>query len=258
MEVISLQNVWVVKDGKAILKDITFSILKDKHTALIGQNGSGKTMLTKVITGYQWASKGEVFVLSQKLGEVHVGQLRKTIGWVSSDLQSRFQQNFTAKEVVLSGYYASIGLFESPKKEVVKKAIEVMDFLECGLLANCPFPLLSYGQQKRLLIARSLMCDPKLLILDEPCSSLDIKAKNEFLEFIEKLAQDKNGPTLVFVTHHLEEIVPSITRVICLKNRTLETIGAKDTILTSEIMSRVFGTNVKVKKAGGMFYTRYE
>lgn len=236
--VLKLNNVSLIKDKKVILKNLVWEVKKGEHWIVLGGNGAGKTMLLKMLAGYIWPSKGELFVLGKKFGEVDLSELRQTIGWVSFDLQSKMPE-VTAFETVLSGYFASIGLYQKPTETVLKRANRLLRFVGLTRLKDGLFLILSTGEQKRVLIARSLMSKPKLLLLDEPCAGLDVKARKQFLEFIEKLAKMNGGPTIIFVTHHLDEIVPSMTHVLALKKGEIVGQGKKD-VLTSNLIEEIF------------------
>lgn len=259
MTMVRLSSVSLTRDGKAILRDISWEIKQGEHWALIGANGSGKTKLLKIITGYEWPTSGVVEVLGKKFGEVDLRELRKEIGWVSSDLQQRLQQNFTAEEVVLSGYFASIGLYDkSPKllRSLKEKAKSLMNFMEIAHLADRMFPLLSFGEQKRVMIARALISDPKLLILDEPATGLDLKAREEFLPFIDQLGKKKDGPTIIMTTHHIEEIMPVISHVVALKKGKVVKQGRKEEILTEENINEIFNIKLSLHHQNGRFWMR--
>lgn len=254
--IVTIENIQLRREGKIILRNVSWQINKGEHWAFIGKNGSGKTMTLKVITGYQWPTHGSVEVLGHRFGTYDLRELRKEIGWVSLDLQFQFQRAFPALDVVLSGYFASIGLFEKPPQAVINKALQLLRFLECPHIVDRPFHLLSYGEQKRIIIARGLITDPKLLILDEPCTGLDLVAREHFLETVQKLGQKKNGPTIIFVTHHIEEIMPFITHCHCIKDGLTFKQGRKETVLTSTLLSDALGMQLKVMKSHNRYWTQ--
>lgn len=237
--VLKLNNVSLTRGKKVILRDLDWEVKKGEHWAVLGANGSGKTMLLKMLSGYIWPSRGEIFVLGKKFGSVDLSKLRQTIGWVSFELQQKMSE-ISAFEVILSGYYASIGLYQKPTATVLKKAESLIRFVGLKEHKDSLFSLLSYGEQKKVLIARSLMSKPKLLLLDEPCSGLDMRARKKFLGFIEKIAKMKSGPAIIFVTHHIEEIVPSIENVLALKKGKIIRESKKDDVLTEEFIKDVY------------------
>ena len=183
---ININNVSVKRAEKEILKSVSWSVEKGEHWCLLGLNGSGKTTLLNIINGYIWPTKGEVEVLSRKFGETNLSELRKEIGWVSSSLQQRFRDDDTVVEMILSGKFASIGLYEQVEQKDMNQAIELMKLLNCEDLQNQAYGTLSQGERQRVLIARALMASPKLLILDEPCTGLDIMAREQLLQLIAK------------------------------------------------------------------------
>ncbi len=216
-------------------------------------------MLLKIVSGYQWPTRGTVEVLGKRFGEVDIRELRKSIGWVSSDLQQEMQRDFTVEEVVLSGYFATIGLYDkSPTllKSLKEKAKKLLEFMGMGGHSRQLFPTLSFGEQKRVLIARALMHDPKLLILDEPCTGLDIKAREEFLPFIEELGKKKDGPTIIFVTHHIEEIMPVFNNILALNGGKIIRQGRKEEILREDVMREVFNLPLQLFTNDGRYWAR--
>lgn len=248
--ILKLNKIWLIRNKKNILKDFNWEVKKGEHWIVLGANGSGKTMLLKMLSGYIWPSKGEIFVLGKKFGEVDLSTLRQLIGLVNFDLQQSMQQEFEAFEVVISGYFASIGLYKKPPKEIVKRANSLIRFVGVERVKSNLFPTLSYGEQKRILIARSLISKPKLLLLDEPFSGLDLKAREKFLEFLKKLIQKKDGPTIILVTHHLEEIVPGVSHILALKNGEIKRIGKKEEVLKKGVVKDILGVNLDIIKKG--------
>lgn len=237
--ILKLESVSLIKNRRYILKDISWEIKKGEHWVVLGSNGSGKTMLLKMLSGYTWPSKGSIEVLGERFGNTDIGNLRKLIGWVSFDLQNKLQE-FSAIDIVMSGYFASIGLYKKVGWELVKEAKRLLEFIGLKGLEKRSFQTLSYGEQKRILIARSLINKPKLLMLDEPCSGLDLKARDEFLKFIDRLAKKANCPTIILVTHHLEEIVPSINNVLVLKKGRIIAEDKRKNFLDDELIKKIY------------------
>lgn len=257
-EVISVKDIVWIRDGKHILNNVSWDVKKGEHWALLGLNGSGKTSLLKMITGYQWPNGGSVSVLGHRFGQVNIQELRKSIGWVSMSLDDRFQirTRDTALEVIISGKTATVGLYEDVTEEDIRRAEELAEQFNISHVQNQFFPSLSQGERRKTMIARALMANPKLLILDEPCNGLDIYSKEELLETIEAMCQKPDGPTVIYVTHHVEEIVPSISHAILLKKGDVVGIGKKEEILQEEILEETFGVPLALQWEEGRPWIR--
>ncbi|MGE7903382.1 ABC transporter ATP-binding protein [Peribacillus sp. NPDC094092] len=247
--IISLKNIIWKRNGKLLLNGVSWEVQKGEHWALLGLNGSGKTSLLKMITGYQWPNSGEVSVLGNLFGKTNLPELRKSIGWVSSSLDQEYQSrpNDTALEVVLSGKFASIGLYEEITEDDVKKAKALLDQFRIKFLSDQFIHTLSQGEKRKVMIARALMSSPQLLILDEPCNGLDIYSKEELLTSIEDMTSAPNGPTILYVTHHIEEIVPSITHAMLINAGNVMDKGEKRDVLTESLLEKTFRVPVKVE-----------
>ncbi|MCX6695886.1 MAG: ABC transporter ATP-binding protein [Candidatus Altiarchaeota archaeon] len=255
MKILELRGISLTIGGKSILQDVSWSIGKGEHWALLGENGSGKTTILKIVTGYLWPTKGDVHVLGKHFGEIDLRELRKSIGFVASAIHDRVPFNDSAIEVVLSGRYASIGLWEKPSAADVKRARGLIAFMECNGLEDRSFGTLSQGEQQRILIARALMPDPRLLILDEPCVSLDLAARERFLKTVSKLCR-KKGLTLIYVTHHIEEIVPEVTHAVILKKGEVYAKGRKSKTLSSKKLGDALGVKIIVEEKDGRYWSR--
>lgn len=242
--IIHAKQVSFIQDSNYILKEIDWSVKAGEHWAILGLNGSGKTTLLNMVNGYTFPSKGEMEVLGNKFGKFDLRELRKSIGWVSTALQERLYMRESAEEIVISGKYASIGLFDEPKKEDRDLANHLLESLECSHLALRPYQSLSQGEKQKVLIARGLMASPRLLILDEPCTGLDIFAKEQLLSTIEKLSHDKDAPTLIYVTHRTEEILPIFSHTLLLRRGEVHSSGRTDSVLTGDNLSDFFETQV--------------
>lgn len=252
--VLRLENVSKVLDGKTIIEDVFWTVRRGVHWVLLGANGAGKTTLMNIITGYLWPTEGEVYVLGKKFGAIDLRELRKDIGYVSSILLENVPARDLALEVVLSGKFASLGLYDAPSEEDEGRAKYLLDMMGCSNIADKEFGKLSQGEQQKVLISRALMPDPDLLILDEPAIGLDPAARERFLDKIEEIGSMKSGPVLIYITHHLEEITPIFSRVLILKEGEVLEKGRKEEVLKDGIMSEAFGIDMEVVRKNNRFF----
>jgi len=253
VEVIKLDNISLTINGKTILENITFSLYKGDHLAIMGRNGSGKSMLLRILSATLFPSEGTISLLGEKFGETNLLELRKSIGVVSDKLQKVYYENSIVQDVVLSGYFASNGLYDEVSDEKIKQSLYILDFLNISHLKDRFYGELSNGEQKRVLIARALVNNPKLLILDEVCNGLDIASREDFLEFLQNLA-NRDICNIIYVTHHIEEIFPAINRLLFLKEGTIYKIGSKKDVLTNENISNTLSYNCKLIEKNGRYY----
>lgn len=244
---IKLSNVSVTKNKKEILKSINWKVTKGEHWSILGLNGSGKTTLLNVINGYLHPTIGQVEVFGELFGKTYIPDLRKQIGLISASIQQQIQDFESVLSIVLSGKFASIGLWEAVEKEDVQHAQRYMELLKCEHLEEQEYGTLSQGERQRVLIARALMAKPKLLILDEPCNGLDIITREELLKIIDELSKSKECPTLIYVTHHVEEILPCFTHTLLLKNGQVFDQGLSQYLLTENILSNFYERPVAVQ-----------
>lgn len=237
---IQINNVELYRNRKTILHNVSWNVEKGQHWVILGLNGSGKTTLLKVLNGYLWPNGGSVSVLGEKYGNTNIREVRKSIGWVSSAMIDQFDLRDPAIEIVLSGKFGAIRLFESVSEEEINEAVTMMKRLNCDHLVNKPFELLSHGERQRVQIARALMAKPKLLILDEPTTGLDLIERERLLKTIEQLASSENSPTLIYVTHHVEEILPCFSHILLMRDGEVFASGERDLLLTEETLSVFF------------------
>ncbi|MDL0434908.1 MULTISPECIES: ABC transporter ATP-binding protein [unclassified Niallia] len=250
--VVKAEGIGLKRNGKWILKDINWEINRGEHWVLYGLNGAGKSALLNMICAYYHPTVGKLTVLDKEFGASELGaNLRKRIGLVSSRLQQNLYVSDSAYEIILSGAYASIGLYETPTDEVRAKAIRLLRELGCYEYADRAYSSLSQGEKQRVLIARSLMLDPELIILDEPATGLDFLAREQLLETIQTLAQMEAAPTIIYVTHHLEEILPVFSSTLLLKEGTVFAKGKTEEIMTSSSLSEYFSFPVDVIWSNG-------
>ncbi|WP_173915319.1 ABC transporter ATP-binding protein [Halobacillus sp. Marseille-Q1614] len=245
--VLKMENVSLRRGDRWILNDINWQIEKGEHWVLLGLNGSGKTLILNLLNAYTFPTKGEINVLNMQFGKTYLAErLRQQIGFVSSAIQQKIHRGDNAFEVVLSGAFASIGLYEKPTEAMREQAISLLEDLGCIEYANRNYETLSQGERQRVLIARALMAEPSLLILDEPTNGLDFIAREKLLESIEALAQKPDAPTMIFVTHHVEEILPVFHKTLLLKEGQVFHSGDTNEMMNSETLTEFFGLPVQV------------
>lgn len=246
--IVKMENTTCIRDNHCILNNINWSIRPGEHWAIVGLNGSGKTTLLNMINGYIFPSKGEVSVLGKQFGKFDFREVRKSIGWVSSSLQDQLYVNEPAEKIVLTGKNATIVLYEKPNAEDFEKARFLLEQMGCAHLATKKYKSLSQGEKQKILIARGLMNSPQLLILDEPCTGLDIFSREQMLKTIEQLSIMDSAPTILYVTHRIEEILPVFTHTLLLRRGEVYFAGKTNDVLTAHILSGFFETQVAVKK----------
>lgn len=242
-----MKNVSCILGDKNILRNINWSVRPGEHWAIIGLNGSGKTTLLKMINGYVFPSSGEMSVFEKSFGSYDWRELRRKIGFISSSLQENFYANETAEEIVLSGLFATIGLYDKPNKKDVKTALSLLQQLDCRHAARQPYAELSQGEKQKVLIARALISSPQLLIMDEPCSGLDIFSREHLLSSIENLGKSASAPTLIYVSHHIEEILPVFNHTLLLRRGKVHSCGNTAEVLTKDNLSSFFEKSVDLR-----------
>ncbi|WP_044747794.1 ABC transporter ATP-binding protein [Bacillus alveayuensis] len=245
--VIIMKNVSFIRENQMILKDINWEVNEKEQWVILGLNGSGKTSLLNIVTGYQYPTKGEVSVLGHTFGKTNLPELRKQIGFVSSSLD-RFNQTLkseTVEDIVISGKFASIGLYETVTDEDREHAEQLMASFHIDHLKGKTYDTLSQGEKRKVLIGRALMAKPNLLILDEPSIGLDILAREEILTLIKEIITYQQCHVL-YVTHYIEEIIEEMTHVLLLKDGQIVAAGPKEEVLTDEHLSKTFQLTMKV------------
>jgi len=247
-EVIDLRGLCVRRGKACILNHVDWSVRQGENWVLLGANGSGKTSLLSVLAGYLTPSEGTVGVCGKVYGEFPWQELRAMLGMVSSSVKRMIQPEFTAQEIVASGKGAVINPWLEAEPEDATCARQLLADASLSALSERPWELLSQGERQRVLICRALMADPKLLILDEPCSGLDPVARRHFLEFLHETAARPDGPPMVFVTHHVEEITPAFTHALVLKKGHVLACGPVEEIMRAELLSEAFGAPLGLER----------
>ncbi len=253
MTIVHVDDIWFERQGSAILRGIGWQIEAGSHWALLGANGAGKTALLKIVTGYEWPTRGRVYVLGQRFGACNIPELRKMVGWVSSALEYRFPDYEAAVDVVLSGLDATLGIYRAFSEEERERATAALEHAGALSLADHAYATLSQGERQRVLIARALIAKPRLLVLDEPCAGLDPAARHRLLEDLASLATGNGAPTIIYVTHHIEEIGGWINKVLVLKNGSVLSHGCRDAVLRTPVLSQAFGVPCQVTKTHGAY-----
>ena len=245
-KILSYKNVSFRRDGRDILKNINWEIKKGENWALLGLNGSGKSTLLSMIPTYTFATSGEVSVFEKKFGTCVWADVKEKVGFVSSSLNtfSDSLNNQTLNNIVLSGKYNSIGIYQEITQKDREKANNIIKDFKLSHLKLNKYITLSQGEQRKTLLARAFMNEPSLLILDEPCSGLDIRAREMFLKTLE---ENKSDIPFIYVTHQIEEIISSITHVAILDNGEIVSQGNKFEVLTEENLSKLYGIDLKIE-----------
>ena len=251
--ILEVSSLRIRRGDTVILNDVTWRVERGEHWVILGANGSGKTSLLSALTGYLMPTAGEIFLLGKNYGHADWRELRKQIGIVSSSVRQMMADEEPALETVVSGKYAMIDFWGKVSGTDRKRAQKILREIECTHLAGRPWRVLSQGERQRVLIGRALMARPRVLILDEPCAGLDPAAREHFLQFLQRLGRNKNAPTLVFVTHHVEEIMPVFSRMLVLKAGSVLAVGKKTAVLNAKNLSNAFGARMQLLKTGGRY-----
>jgi iron complex transport system ATP-binding protein len=257
-QVLQLQDVAVRRDGAVLLRGIDWSVREDERWVVIGPNGAGKTTLLQVAASLLYPSEGTVEILGERIGQTDVFDLRPRIGLASSALAERIPADEKVIDLVLTASYAILGRWtEEYDSNDVTRAVELIDQLGCAHLIRRRFATLSEGERKRVQIARALMPDPELLLLDEPAAGLDVAGREDLVRRLGALAQDSKSPTMVLVTHHVEEIPPGFTHVLLLRHGSVVDQGPVESVLTAENLSTTFGVPLTLDAGReGRFFAR--
>lgn len=255
--ILEVRNLSIHRSGFKILDEVSWQVHRGEGWAILGANGSGKTSLLKALVGYLTPSSGDVVVLGESFGHSDWRELRKAVGMVSSGVANLMHEEDTGLEIVVGGKFASIGSWGRVSKADRNRALELLESVEGIHLGSKPWSVFSQGERQRVLIARALMGSPKVLILDEPCSGLDPAAREEFLTFITRHAAFAHAAPLLFVTHHVEEIMPCLTHALVLKTGRVSTACPIEQ-LNSGVLSEAFSRKVTLRRKNQRFMLTME
>jgi iron complex transport system ATP-binding protein len=255
-------KVCVTRNQTHILNNVSFALPKGTCTAILGPNGSGKTTITRAIAGTMFPTRGHATVLGQTLGECNIVDLRKRIGIVNPTTDgggfhasgSVVDSDLTALEAVCTGYFGTIGLYDKPTADQIDHAHHMLVSVGLKHRVTHKLHLLSTGEKRRCLIARAMAVKPELLILDEPTAGMDIAGREQVVAVVQQILHKPDAPTVLFITHHVEELPPTTQKILLLRDGRIVADGKPDDVITPESLSHVFGCKVFVRKIHGRFW----
>ncbi|WP_150240137.1 ABC transporter ATP-binding protein [Nocardiopsis quinghaiensis] len=255
--VLGLNGVTVRRGDANLLDGVDWTVLEGERWVVLGPNGAGKTTLLNVVYSQTHPTSGEVEILGERLGRVDVFELRPLIGYAGAAVASRIGEDTEVLDIVLSAAYGYVGRFrEEYGTPDYGRARALLGHWGVGDLADRRFHTLSEGERKRVLIARALMADPELLLLDEPAAGLDLGGREDLLRRLGNLARNEAAPSLVVVSHHVEEIPAGTTHALLLREGAVVQAGPIDGVLTAENLSEAFGLPLKVERDGERWTAR--
>lgn len=255
--VLQFSDVSVVRDGITILDSVNWTVDDSERWVILGPNGAGKTTLLQLAAAQIHPTSGTVLVLDDTMGRADVFELRPRIGFASTALARRVPRDERVIDVVLTAAYSVTGRWNETYEEVdLRRAQRVLSEWKLTALENRRFGDLSDGEQKRVQIARSVMTDPELLLLDEPAASLDLGAREELLQLLGGFASASSSPAIVMVTHHVEEIPAGFTHALLLARGTIQAAGLLEEVITAESLSAAFDLPLEVTSKKGRFSAR--
>jgi iron complex transport system ATP-binding protein len=255
--VISFQDVTVTRGRTNLLESVSWQVELDERWVVLGPNGAGKTTLLNLASARMHPTTGQVHLLGERMGKVDVFELRHRIGLSTALLAERIPGSESVHDVVVTAAWSVVGRFRE-EYEVLDdvRARSLLDQLGVAHLAERPYGTLSEGERKRVQIARALMTDPELLLLDEPAAGLDLGGREDLVQRLAELAYDPDAPTLLLVTHHVEEVPPGFTHALLLREGRVVAQGLAPDVLTDENLSTTFGLPLSVERDGGRYFAR--
>ncbi len=256
-DVLRFLDVAVVRGGAPILHDLSWDVAEGERWVVLGPNGAGKTTLLALAATLMHPTRGTVEVLDEKLGRTDVFELRPRIGLASAALAERIPAEERVSDVVVTAAYAMTGRWrEGYDAGDHARAAVLLDQLGVGQHAQRTFGTLSEGERKRVQVARALMTDPELLLLDEPAAGLDLGGREDLVRRLGGIALDDEAPTTVLVTHHVEEIPPGFTHALLLRDGGVVAQGTVDEVLTADLLGATFGLQLDVDRRGDRWWAR--
>jgi iron complex transport system ATP-binding protein len=254
---IDFRDVSLRRGGRVLVGPVSWQVELDERWVVIGPNGAGKTSLLRIAAAMEHPSSGTAFVLGEQLGKVDAAELRSRVGLSSSALAQRVPDDERVGDVVVSAGYSVMGRWRERYEQVdYDQAADILESVGAEHLAERTFGTLSEGERKRVLIARSLMTDPELLLLDEPAAGLDLGGREELVGRLADLAADPDAPALVLVTHHVEEIPPGFSHGLLLSEGAVVAAGLLSEVLTGTNLSAAFGQQIALDVIDDRYFAR--
>jgi iron complex transport system ATP-binding protein len=255
--VLQFVDVTVRRGSKVLLDQINWTVEEDERWAILGPNGAGKTTLLQIAAAILHPTSGEAYVMGERLGGVDVFELRPRIGLASAALAQRIPGGEQVTDVVVSAGYSVLGRWrEAYGRLDVRRATKLLDRLGMHDMGERTYGTLSEGERKRVQIARALMTDPELLLLDEPAAGMDLGGREDLIRRLTRFAADADAPASVLVTHHVEELPPGISHVLLLRDGGVVASGLARDVLTAELLSATFDLRLRVERRDGRWYAR--
>jgi iron complex transport system ATP-binding protein len=253
--VVHMEDVGVRRGAATLLNRVDWRVELDEKWVVLGPNGAGKTTLLRLAATELHPTRGLVYVLGERIGRTDVFGLRPRIGFSSASLASRIPGDEVVADLVISAGYAVLGRWRERYEDVDRaRAIELLVALGMEGMAKRRFGTLSEGERKRVLIARALMTDPELLLLDEPAAGLDLGGREDLLSRLATLAADPDAPATVLVTHHVEEIPPGFTHAMLMRDGAVVAQGLLGAVLTRDNLSKTFGVDLVLRRFGERYF----
>jgi iron complex transport system ATP-binding protein len=252
--VIAAEKVSVVRSRKHLLRDVSWQVELDERWVILGPNGAGKTTLLNLAAGRSHPTSGTLHVLGERVGRTDLQELRTRIGLSTAALADRIPPGELVRDVVMTASWSVVGRFRESYEDIdASRALELLDEWGMGGLADREYGTLSEGERKRTQIARALMVDPELLLLDEPAAGLDLGGREDLVSRLTALALDPDAPAIALVTHHVEEIPPGFTHAMLLREGAIVASGLLPDVITSDNLSATFDVKLRVSQAEGRY-----
>lgn len=254
---IDFTDVTIRRSGHTLVGPVTWQVELDERWVVLGPNGAGKTSLLRMAAAEVHPTSGIAHLLGEVIGKTDVSELRPRIGWSSAAVASRIPRDEKVSDLVVSAGYAVLGRWRERYDDLdTDRAIDMLESLGAEHLSDRTYGTLSEGERKRVLIARAMMTDPELLLLDEPAAGLDLGGREELVERLGDLAADPDSPAMVLVTHHVEEIPPGFTHGLLLNEGAVVAQGLLPDVLTADNLSEAFRQSIALDRVDGRYFAR--